>query len=295
MNIKTINLFAKSSERSRESYNAMKKPIASIIMTTYNAPQHLALALAGLQVQTETNFELHIADDGSSSETSEVVEEFMQRAPFSVVYSWQQDLGYRKTKILNEAIRKAKSDYFIFIDGDCVCHKDFVANHLKYRQKGYYLAGRRVELGPEYSASLTPDMVLRGELNRPNLGVLLSCIKKDSSYFHRCFPVYNSTLRQLLRMDQVDDMKGCNFSVDRESLFKINGFDEDFEGYAREDTDLELRMQYLGLKIKSLKGLAVQYHVWHPRLPESDNNKRKLKATSTDTNPACKNGLVKHA
>src|SRR6476660_7545354 len=108
----------------------MQKPLASIIMTTYNAPRHLALALAGLQMQTENNFELHIADDGSTSETSEVVEQFMERAPFPVIYSWQQDLGYRKTKILNESIRKAKADYFIFVDGDCVCHKDFVRNHL---------------------------------------------------------------------------------------------------------------------------------------------------------------------
>lgn len=271
----------------------MTKPLASIIMTTYNSPRHLELALAGMQIQTERNFELHIADDGSTSETSEVVEQFMQRAPFPVIYSWQQDMGYRKTKILNEAIRKAKADYFIFVDGDCVCHKDFVKNHLKYRQKGYYLAGRRVDLGPKYSATLTPEMVLRGDLNRPNLGLLMSCLKKDSTYWHRSLPLYNSTLRSLLKMEKVDDMKGCNFSVDRESLFKVNGFDEDYEGYAREDTDLELRMQYLGLKIKSLKGLAIQYHVWHDRLPESENNKLKLKTISTDNNPVAKNGIVK--
>lgn len=264
-------------------------------MTTYNAPRHLALALAGLQIQTEKNFELHIADDGSTPETSEVVEEFMQRAPFPVIYSWQQDLGYRKTKILNEAIRKAKADYFIFIDGDCVVHKDFIRNHLKYRQKGYYLAGRRVDLGPKFSEKLTPEVVLRGGLNRPNLGVLMSCMKKDSEYFHRCLTVYNPTLRKILKMEKVDDMKGCNFSVDRESLFKVNGFDEDYEGYAREDTDLEMRLQYLGLKIKSLKGLAVQYHVWHDRLPESENNKIKLKTLNTTSEPTCKNGIVKLA
>lgn len=269
------------------------KPLASVIMTTYNAPKHLALALAGLQIQTEKNFELHIADDGSTSDTSDLVEDFMDRAPFPVIYSWQQDMGYRKTKILNEAIRKAKSDYLIFIDGDCVPHKDFVKNHLKYRQKGYYLAGRRVDLGPEFSERLTPEMVLSGDLNRLNAGLLVSVLKKDSTYFHRSIPVYNSLLRKVLNMEKVDDMKGCNFSVDKESVNKINGFDEDYEGYAREDTDLELRLQYLGLKIKSLKGLAIQYHVWHGRLPESENNKLKLKNITQALNPTCKNGLVK--
>lgn len=272
-----------------------QKPLASVVMTTYNAPRHLALALAGFQLQTENNFELHIADDGSTSETSDLVEDFMQRLPFPVIYSWQQDLGYRKTKILNEAIRKTKGDHIIFIDGDCIPHRDFVKNHLKYRQTGYYLAGRRVELGPEYSKRITPEDVLSGALNRPNLGLLMSCMKHDSQYWHRSIPVYNSTLRGLLKMDRVDDLKGCNFSVDRESLFKINGFDEDYEGYAREDTDLEMRLQYLGLKIKSLKGLAIQYHVWHDRLPESENNKIKLKELTRSTASTCKNGIVKLA
>ncbi|MBI2604516.1 MAG: glycosyltransferase family 2 protein [Deltaproteobacteria bacterium] len=271
----------------------MTKPLASIIMTTYNQPRHLELALAGLLIQTEKNFELHIADDGSHAETSDIVERYMERAPFSMVYSWQQDLGYRKTKILNEAIRKSKADYFIFIDGDCIPHADFIRNHLRYRQKGYYLAGRRVELGPEFSERLTSEMVLRGDLNRPNLGLIASCLKKDSGYWHRSIPVYNPFLRKILKMERVDDLKGCNFSVDRESLFKINGFDEDYQGYAREDTDLELRLQYLGLKIKSLKGLAIQYHVWHERLSESEGNKTKLRELTTSTSPTCRNGLKK--
>ena len=95
-------------------------------------------------------------------------------------------------------------------------------------------------------------------------------------------------------MEKVDDMKGCNFSVDTAVVRAINGFDEDYEGYAREDTDLEVRMKAYGLKIKSLKGVALQYHVWHPRLPESESNKIKLKEVSAGSVAAiCKNGLVK--
>lgn len=271
----------------------MTKPLASVIMSTYNAPRHLELALAGMQIQTERNFELHIADDGSTEETANVIEKFMVKAPFPVIHSWHQDLGYRKTKILNEAIRKAKADYFIFVDGDCIVQKDFIRNHLRYRQKGYYLAGRRVDLGPKFSESITTEMVLRGSFNRLNFGLILSCLQNDSAYWHRSIPVYNPLLRRMLRMEKVDDLKGCNFSVDREALFKINGFDEDYEGYAREDTDLELRLQYLGLKIKSLKGLAIQYHVWHKRLSESEGNKEKLKLISLTHEPSCKNGLMK--
>ena len=166
-------------------------------------------------------------------------------------------------------------------------------NHLKYRQKGFYLAGRRVELGPDFSKELAPEVILKGGLNGMNLGLVLSCLKKDSAFWHRSIPVYNPFLRQLLKMEGVDDLKGCNFSVDRESLFQINGFDEDYEGYAREDTDLEIRLQYLGLKIKSLKGLCIQYHIWHEHFPESEKNVRKLKDLRVNKDPKCKNGLIK--
>lgn len=268
-------------------------PKASIILSTYNAPHHLDLALTALERQSELNFELHIADDGSTAETAELIKNFQKRAPFPVIHSWQEDVGYRKTKILNEAIRKANADYLIFIDGDCIVHRDFVKHHLEMRENGKYLAGRRVDLGPKVSASITTEMVRRGRFDGPSFMLLQSCIEKDSTYFHRSFVVKNPALRKILKMERIDDLKGCNFSVDRESVQKINGFDEDYEGYAREDTDLEVRLQYLGLKIKSLKGLAVQYHVWHPRLPESEGNKLKLKGISTSRSAACKNGLVK--
>ncbi len=269
---------------------------ASVIMTTYNAPRHLELAMAALEVQTELGFELHIADDGSTADTKNLVSGFAARAPFPVIYSWQEDVGYRKTKILNEAIRKAKADYLIFIDGDCVVHKDFIKKHLEFREPGRYLAGRRVDLGPVYSETLTAAMVRAGQPWALSPAFVKSCFQGDSEYWHRSIPVYNPLLRKLFKMERVDDMKGCNFSVDRDTAYKINGFDEDYEGYAREDTDLELRLQKAGLKIKSLKGAAVQYHVWHPRLPESERNKVKLRDLSQGVGPAiCRNGLVKHS
>lgn len=271
-------------------------PAASIIMTTYNAPRHLELAMVALEAQSRLDFELHIADDGSTPDTAALVKGFAARASFPVIHSWQPDEGYRKTKILNEAIRKAKADYLIFIDGDCVVHRDFVKMHLALREKGRYLAGRRVDLGPAFSQELTPQMVRSGGLWALNPGFIMSCLKKDSQYWHRSIPVYNPLLRKIFKMEQVDDMKGCNFSVDRDAVVKINGFDEDYEGYAREDTDLELRLQKSGLTIKSLKGAAVQYHVWHPRLPESETNKVKLRDISQGVSQAiCRNGLVKHA
>lgn len=271
------------------------KPLASIILSTYNAPRLLALSLASFETQTERNFELHIADDGSTSETAELIRTFASHADFPVIHSWQEDRGFRKTRILNESIRKARADYFIFADGDCICHKDFIRAHLQYREPGRYLAGRRMDLGPQLTAMLTPEKVRAGAFNRPNLNLLLSSLRHDSEYFHRSIPVTNPFLRKILKMERIDDLKGCNFSIDREALFKINGFDEDYEGWGREDTDLELRLKFLGLSIKSLKGLALVYHLWHERRPHNIDNDRKLTKLGERACATCKNGIVKQA
>ncbi len=92
-------------------------------------------------------------------------------------------------------------------------------------------------------------------------------------------------------MHRVDDMKGCNYSVYRRHLIAINGFDEKYEGYGREDTDIEIRLQNLGLSIKSMKGLALQYHVWHPRREFTTANDDRLDEIKRTGRVSCEQGL----
>src|SRR5690606_13005093 len=134
--------------------------------------------------------------------------------------------------------------------------------HLEFQEEGYYLAGRRVELGPEISPQITPEMVLNGFFNFPRPLLLKSFLKGDSEHLQRTIRVPWKILRKPLKMEKVVDLKGCNFSVPRDAMIAINGFDEAYEGYGREDTDVELRLQNLGLSIKSIKGAALQYHIW---------------------------------
>jgi GT2 family glycosyltransferase len=92
-------------------------------------------------------------------------------------------------------------------------------------------------------------------------------------------------------MDRVADMKGCNYSLPRAALEAINGFDEAYEGYGREDTDVELRLQNLGYRIKSMKGLALQYHVWHPRREFVPANDERLEEVRRTGRVRCERGL----
>ncbi len=225
------------------------------------------MVLSGLLTQSERSFEVQLADDGSDARTKAVVAAYQKRAFFPIHHFWQENQGFRKSRILNQSILAAKGQTLIFLDGDCVPHKEFVAQHLALQDKHHYIAGRRVDLSKDFTQKLSPEKIEAGALNG-TLGGLFHLLrdslrKGGSKPFHRAYLVRNPILRKVAGLERVVDLKGCNFSVSREHLLVIDGFDESYEGYGREDTDVELRLQNLGLKIKSAKNLCLQFHLWH--------------------------------
>jgi glycosyltransferase involved in cell wall biosynthesis len=269
----------------------MKALRASLFVTTFDMPRHLELVLAGLERQSMSDFELILCDDGSAAETGELIQKFQKTVPFPVIHVWQEHQGFRKCRILNEGLRRARGETMVFLDGDCVPHRDFMRDHVEQQEPGRYLAGRRVELGPKISATLTPHEVRSGYFDHPRPSLIWSGIRGDSQFIQRSLRVGSALLRRRLGMDRVVDLKGCNYSVSRSDLEAINGFDEDYEGYGREDTDVELRLQHHGLKIKSLKGLAIQFHVWHPRREFTPKNDDRLEQLLKSGRSRCSNGL----
>ncbi|MCO5141810.1 MAG: glycosyltransferase [Oligoflexia bacterium] len=256
----------------------MDAPKASIILSTYQWPEALAMVLEALHLQSTHDFEIMLADDGSDERTKKVVEDFRARSHLHLQHFWQENKGFRKSKILNEAIQAAKGETLIFLDGDCIPHKEYVAQHIRLCTPSVYVAGRRIDLSEEMTKELTVEKIRSGFLNGSFAGLfhlfLDSFKKKGSRPFHRSYLVKNSVLRKIFGLDVVVDMKGCNFSVKRSHMLAINGFDRSYEGYGREDTDVELRLQNLGLKICSGKNLCLQFHLWHSQrafTPQNEN------------------------
>jgi glycosyltransferase involved in cell wall biosynthesis len=268
-----------------------RAPKASLFVTTYEMPRHLALVLAALRRQSTRDFELFVCDDGSGPATADLVARFAADAPFPVRHLWQENQGFRKCRILNRALRESRGAVLVFLDGDCVPHRDYVRDHLAQQEKGRYLAGRRVELGPRISETLTPELVAGGFFDLPRPALIRSALEKDSEHLQRSLRIPFAPLRRALGMGRIDDLKGCNYSVARPDLEAINGFDEEYEGYGREDTDVELRLRNLGLRIKSMKGLAVQFHVWHPRREFTPRNDERLEELKRSGRIRCAQGL----
>ena len=126
----------------------------SVIITTYNSEEWLKKVLVGYSVQTEQDFEVVVADDGSTENTKKIIQSFQSKFKHPIVHVWQPDEGFQKCKILNKAIVRASANYLLFTDGDCVPRKDFVAKHLQHREKGYFLSGGYFKLPMQTSNSI---------------------------------------------------------------------------------------------------------------------------------------------
>jgi GT2 family glycosyltransferase len=269
----------------------------TVIVPTYNRPQALRLCLLSLADQSMLPNEVMIADDGSGRETREMVFEMKMalRDLFPVKHVWQDDIGFRKPKILNETVRQSSGDYLIFVDGDCMTHKHFVRSHVECSSPDAILSGKRVEIGKV----LTERLLARKRiLNTFSPRLIWDAAKGGSRKVEEALMIKNFILRRLSHRDRITDdgVWGCNFSLYKDLFVAINGCDEDFSDGSLEDNDLGIRVLNQGKKIRSVRGLAIVFHLWHQASWsfQSDNYQNSLKIIKRrieNKETFCKNGI----
>ncbi len=274
----------------------------SVIVPTYNRPQALRLCLLSLSKQNMLPSEVLIADDGSGQETREMVLKMKDQLKhcFTIKHVWQEDIGFRKPKILNETVRQSSGEYLIFIDGDCMAQRDFVKSHMQASAPDAILSGKRVEIGKGLTKRL---LVNQRIINRIHLTLILDALfggTCKSRKVEESIRISNTLLRKLMHRDRITDdgVWGCNFSLSRELFYSINGCDEDFVDGSIEDNDLGIRVLNQGKRIKSVRGLAIIFHLWHKTTWNFANEKYMhnleiLKTRIIEKESVCMNGIVK--
>jgi len=273
----------------------MDQPIkASLIIAIYDNIPFLKVILDSLRFQTEKNFEIVIAEDGEN----ELVKEFIQKYPFE--QSWQhltqKDEGWRKNKAMNEAIRQAKSEWLIFIDGDCVLHEKFIEMHVRYAAPGFILAGKRVKLDQKSSDLLLNDTNMNfPKIQKYLLRKLIFGKGKIRNIEEGIYISHEGLLGFIPRMRSLRNLKGCNMSFSKDAIYAINGFDEEYILPAiGEDFDLTWRFAAAGFRYKSVRNLAVQYHLYHPEnWVDTVENMKICNRNQLINKFICSNGLLK--
>ena len=245
-------------------------PRVSLIIAVYNKPENLRLVLAACARQSFADFEVIIADDGSGPAVKDVLTDAQRRYTFPIIHLWHEDRGWRKNTMLNNGIRAAKADHLVFIDGDCLPSHHFLLDHWNEHEPGRVLMGRRVETSERWSKALTLEKVESGAFERYRLQEWMDGFKGKSLRVEDGIRMPSRLLRRLL-LRNVQGMLGSNFSAAKQDLEAINGFDELYDGPGcGEDSDIHYRLSLIGVTGKSLRNLAIQYHIWHPLTKVSD-------------------------
>ena len=223
----------------------------SLIITTYNWPESLELVLKSIECQTITPEEVIIADDGSTSKTKELVFQFQQDSELNIIYSWQEDKGFRVAKSRNKAIVKSNTNYIVLIDGDMILHPRFIEDHISNAKSGYFVQGSRVLL----TQNKTKQVLAQKKIN---LSFFSSGLLNRKNAFYA-----NSLSRMSRDKNFLGGIKSCNMAFYKQDCVNVNGFNNDFEGWGREDSEFIVRLFNSGIKRKSLHFNAIQYHLWH--------------------------------
>ena len=234
----------------------------SVIITTYNSEEWLQKVLVGYSVQTEPDFEVVIADDGSTEKTKAVIESFQTQFKFPIVHIWQEDNGFQKCKILNKAILKTNSDYLLFTDGDCVPRKDFVSQHLKFKEKGYFLSGGYFKLPMKISKAISfEDIKLQNCFSTSWL--IKNGIKKSFKLtkltHNKYFAIFMNWITPTKKT-----FNGHNTSCFKSDLISVNGFNEEMQ-YGGLDREVGERLFNFGVLAKQIRYQAICLHLDHKR------------------------------
>ena len=265
----------------------------SVVITTYNRPDALAAVVEGLFAQDDKGFEIIIADDGSTANTRDCIAGLAARSPVPLKHVWQPDDGFRAAMARNRGTLAAAGEYIVFLDGDCVPQRDFIARHRALMQPGFLVSGSRILLSQALTARVLAEHIDLGGLSladklryrsKGDLNKVLQLLARwpDAGRVRRRF-----SWRRI---------KSCNLGVWRADLELVNGFDESFTGWGHEDSDLVVRLFHAGVLRKDGAFATEVFHLWHreaQRDQESSNRRVVLERAANKTTQAVK-GLKEH-
>ena len=240
--------------------------LISVIVTTYNRENALEAVLRSLASQSDPDYEVVVADDGSGPATAAAVERWRGRVGRRLEHVWQEDRGFRVAEIRNRAILAARGGYCIFLDGDCIVRPDFVAVHRRLAEPGRFVTGNRILL----SAALT-RRVLGEKLAPENWGLLDWVPQRLRGGVNRLSALLRLPLGPLrrLRSRAWRGARACNLAAWRSDLDRVDGFDAEFSGWGKEDSDFFVRLLRAGLLCKDGTFATGVLHLWHPEADRS--------------------------
>ena len=254
----------------------------TLIITTYNWPESLLLVIESIKRQTILPDEIIVADDGSGQETKKLITRCKEESALNIIHSWQKDIGFRVARSRNKALFKSTGDYIILIDGDVILHSNFIQDHIAFAESGYFIQGSRVLLSQQKTKKTL-------EKNNINFSFFSTGIKNRKNSIHsKVLSIIFSKKKNHLK-----GIKSCNMAFYKKDCFDINGFNNEFESWGREDSEFVVRLMNNGIRRKNVRFKAIQFHLWHNENIRNalDKNNAILQETIKKNSQWCNNGI----
>lgn len=243
----------------------------SVVITTFNRSAALLAVLGALSRQTDKNFDVIVADDGSQPQHRLRILEAAVSQSLGVTHVWHPDVGFTASKVRNRGVSLANSNYLLLLDGDCVPEQDFIARQKSLAEPGFFMNGSRVLLSPALTQKVeNEDEQVDG--------------RSASYWLAQRMRGHASKLSGLVRLPDWrgrinrdfiwKGIRSCNMGVWKCDFEQIDGFDESFVGWGHEDADFVLRLHHAGVARKNGFCATEVYHLWHKessRAGESNN------------------------
>ena len=266
----------------------------SVIVPIYNRLEHFRALFICLLRQNRQIDELIITDDGSSQQILDYIADLIPKASFKIKHIYQEDKGFRKTRALNNGVINSEGELLVFCDQDLIFGEEYIEYMEKNIKKGCFLLCRPISVNEEEKDIILKKIELSNKYEE-----LLKPLPKD--YLESV----NRTLktdrkRRILNLLKLSKrgikLVGMSYAVMKSDYLKVNGYDENYNGWGEEDDDFGNRLYVAGVKGKELKTPNMQIHLWHysdPSKKHSMNEEyyyKRKKEIFSNKNYFCKNG-----
>jgi GT2 family glycosyltransferase len=212
-----------------------QRPSISVVIPTYQRCASVRRALESLchQSLAPDAYEVVVAVDGSTDGTDEMVAAF--RAPFRLRALWQPNGG--RAAACNAGVREARGYVVTLLDDDMQASVDLLATHL-------------AEHPPESRRGILGAVPIRVDASSP------PAVRFVGAKFNRHLEALATAGREI----GIRDFFSGNFSIRRDVLLEVGGFDEAFRIYGNEDIDLAARLLHAGVELAYSPGAAALQH-----------------------------------
>ncbi|MCH6581255.1 MAG: glycosyltransferase, partial [Nitrospinae bacterium] len=268
-------------------------PRISVIVSTYNRPDALEMVLRSLEAQTCKDFEVVVADDGSREDTRLMLDRFGSQSPLKLKHVWQEDEGFRAASIRNQAVAASQGEYLVFLDGDCMVFPDFLAEHARLKEPNRFTTGNRMLLSRSFT-----EIVLDRQLPLHQWTFSQWIRARLKGQTNRLLPLLRLPLGFLRKLTPRKwyGVKTCNLGTWRQDFLDVNGFDESYQGWGYEDSDLVIRIMNKGVfRLEGRFAIPV-IHLWHPlnHSPSTEENLQRLQNVLKSNATRVDNGVHRH-